>query len=189
VVAHVGCCFGKRKEEETEEKGGKTMRHEKGFTLIELMIVVAVIAIIAAIAIPNLLRSRMSANEAGAIGALRTISNAEVQFQTGGFVDADADNVGDFAVLGPVGVVGTLANPAAGTEPFVDNVLGSGAKSGYNFVVTPGNAAVGDEVYTATADPITAGRTGTRRFFMDNSAVIRFTADGTAPNAASMPIQ
>jgi prepilin-type N-terminal cleavage/methylation domain-containing protein len=165
------------------------MRHEKGFTLIELMIVVAVIAIIAAIAIPNLLRSRMSANEAGAIGALRTISNAEVQFQTGGFVDADADNVGDFAVLGPAGVVGTLANPAAGAEPFVDNVLGSGFKSGYQFIVVPGNAGVGDETYTATADPVTQGRTGVRRFFMDNSGVIRFTSDATAPNANSTPIQ
>ena len=165
------------------------MRTEKGFTLIELMIVVAVIAIIAAIAIPNLLRSRMSANEAAAIGALRTISNAEVQFQSAGIVDADGDNVGDFAPLGPAGVVGTLANPVAGAEPFVDNVLGSGTKSGYLFVCTPGNAGNGDEVYTATADPVTPGRTGVRRFFMDNSGVIRFTSDGTAPNVNSMPIQ
>ena len=120
------------------------MKTEKGFTLIELMIVVAVIAIIAAIAIPNLLRSRMSANEASAIGALRTISNGEVQFQSSGFADADGDNVGDFAALGPAGVVGTLANPAAGSEPFVDNVLGSGFKSGYAYVVTPGNGGNGD---------------------------------------------
>jgi len=165
------------------------MRQEKGFTLIELMIVVAVIAIIAAIAIPNLLRSRMSANEAGAIGALRTISNAEVQFQSGGFIDADGDNVGDFAPLGPVGVVGTLANPIAGTEPFVDNVLGSGLKSGYTFTVVPGNAGQGDEAYVATADPVNPGRTGTRRFYLDESGVIRFTSDGTAPGAASTPIQ
>ena len=170
-------------------KEAKIMKTEKGFTLIELMIVVAVIAIIAAIAIPNLLRSRMSANEAGAIGALRTISNAEVQFQSAGILDADGDNVGDFAVLGPAGVAGTLANPVAGAEPFVDNVLGSGFKSGYAFVVTPAAAGVGDETYVATADPITPGRTGVRRFYMDNSAVIRFTADGTAPNANSMPIQ
>ena len=164
------------------------MGTEKGFTLIELMIVVAVIAIIAAIALPNLLRSRMSANEAAAIGALRMISSAEVQFQSAGFLDADGDDVGDYAPLGPAGVVGTLANPAAGTEPFVDNVLGSGFKSGYQFVVTPGNAGNGDEVYITTADPATPGRTGVRRFFMGQNGVIRSTADGTAPNANSMPI-
>jgi prepilin-type N-terminal cleavage/methylation domain-containing protein len=169
-------------------KDGKAMRLQKGFTLIELMIVVAVIAIIAAIAIPNLLRSRMSANEAAAIGALRTISNGEVQFQSAGFSDSDGDDVGDYAPLGPPGVVGTLANPSAGSEPFVDNVLGSGFKSGYQFVVTPGNAGNGDEVYTATADPATPGRTGVRRFFMDQSGVIRFTSDGTAPNANSTAV-
>ena len=164
------------------------MRVEKGFTLIELMIVVGVIAIIAAIGIPNLIRSRASANEAAAIGALRTISNAEVQFQSGGFADADGDNVGDYGPLGPPGVVGTLANPSAGSEPFVDNTLGSGFKSGYQFVATPGNAGNGDEVYTATANPVTPGRTGVRRFFVDESGVIRYTSDGTAPNVNSTPV-
>ena len=72
---------------------------KSGFTLIELMIVVAIIAIIAAIAIPNLLRSRMSANEAGAAGAMRTISTGEVAFQTAAFVDTDTDGVGDYGTL------------------------------------------------------------------------------------------
>ncbi|GEM_PF-2172656 len=75
----------------------------KGFTLIELMIVVAIIAIIAAIAIPNLLRSRMSANEANAAGAMRIISTGEVGFQTAGFVDADADGVGDYGAVSEPG--------------------------------------------------------------------------------------
>lgn len=165
------------------------MRGDKGFTLIELMIVVAVIAIIAAIAIPNLLRSRMSANEEAAICALRTIRTGEAAFQTAGFVDADGDNVGDYAPLGPVGVARTLANPAAGTEPFVDSVLGSGLKSGYTFTVIPANAGQADETYVATAGPTTQGRTGVRRFRMDDTGVIRFTTDGTPPDANSMPIQ
>ena len=74
----------------------KATKRNSGFTLIELMIVVAIIAIIAAIAIPNLLRSRMSANEASAAGAMRTISTSEVSFQTAAFVDNDADGLGDY---------------------------------------------------------------------------------------------
>ena len=165
------------------------MRTEKGFTLIELMIVVGVIAIITSISLPNLLRARISANEAAAVGALQLIRNAEVQFQTSGLADADGDDVGDYAPLGPAGVVGTLVNPAPGTEPLVDDVLGSGVKSGYQFVVIPGNAGFGDEAYVATADPGSPGRTGVRRFFLDETGVIRFTSDGSAPNANSMPIQ
>ena len=111
---------------------------KQGFTLIELMIVVAIIAIIAAIAIPNLLRSRMSANEAGAAGAMRTISTGEVGFQTAGFVDADSDGVGDY------GTLAQLANPdgAGATPPFIDSVLGGGNKHGYVFTmaVTAGSA-------------------------------------------------
>lgn len=158
---------------------------KRGFTLIELMIVVAIIAIIAAIAIPNLLRSRMSANEAGAAGAMRTISTGEVAFQTAAFVDGDNDGVGDY------GTLAQLANPdgAGATPPFIDNVLGAGAKHGYNFaaVVTAG-AANQTPAYTCTAIPAAAGRTGYRQYFVNESGVIRFTADGTAAGAASPPL-
>jgi prepilin-type N-terminal cleavage/methylation domain-containing protein len=156
-----------------------------GFTLIELMIVVAIIAIIAAIAIPNLLRSRMSANEAGAAGAMRTISTGEVGFQTAAFVDGDNDGVGDY------GSLVNLSNPdgSGATPPFIDSVLGGGAKHGYNFtvVVTPGSATT-LPAYTCTALPASAGRTGYRQYFVNESGVIRFTANGTAVTVGSPPM-
>ena len=161
------------------------MLKKRGFTLIELMIVVAIIAIIAAIAIPNLLRSRMSANEAGAAGAMRTISTGEVGFQTAGFIDNDGDGVGDY------GTLVQLADPDGGgaTPPYIDQVLGGGNKHGYTFTpnVVFGSTAAPPS-YTVTAVPQVAGRTGFRQFFVDESGVIRFTADGSAVSVASAPL-
>jgi prepilin-type N-terminal cleavage/methylation domain-containing protein len=167
-----------------EEKKMKASK-KSGFTLIELMIVVAIIAIIAAIAIPNLLRSRMSANEASAAGAMRTISTGEVAFQTAAFVDTDSDGVGDYGSLAQMG------NPDGGgaTPPYIDQVLAGGQKQGYIFTVAVTNGtATATPAYTCTATPASAGRSGYREYFVDESGVIRFTADGTAVSVTSSPL-
>ena len=168
------------------------MRKEKGFSLIELLIVVAIILIIAAIAIPNLLRSRMAANEASAVGALRTLNTSAVTYSStygNGFPPSLA------AMDGAAGGVATCD-----AAQLVDAVLGTAPneKSGYRFAYTGANpiaaapagcGAPGFNTYGITAVPLTVGTTGQRGFYTDESGVIRFTTDGTAPTAASPPMQ
>ncbi len=129
---------------------------KQGFTLIELMIVVAIIAIIAAIAIPSLLNARKSGNEASAISSLRTLTTVNEQYRT------RFQNYSD-----------TLAHLQA--ENYIDTVLGGGAKSGYTFVYTGGV-----NTWSCTADAATQGTTGDRHFFVDQSGVIRFNAAAAA---------
>ncbi len=164
---------------------------KKGFSLIELLIVVAIILIIAAIAIPNLLRARITANETSAVGSVRTINTSAVQYQTtygNGFPP-------NLAALDGAG--GTCN--AAG---LIDAVLGGGAKSGYTFALVPAAllaaaaptcAAPGGNTYTVTATPANVGTTGQRQFCSDQSGVIRQDPGGaacvTGGAAPSAPIQ
>ncbi len=151
---------------------------QKGFSLIELLIVVAIILIIAAIAIPNLLRSKMAANEASAVGSLRAINTACITYST-------IYGTGYPALLANLG---PGAPATAATSDLIDSVLAAGTKSGYVFTYTAG-AAVGGTIntYTITAVPANIGTTGQRQFFTDQSGVIRANPSGAA-DVTSTPI-
>ena len=155
---------------------------QKGFSLIELLIVVAIILIIAAISIPNLLRSKMAANEASAVGSLRTLNTACVTFSTtyGGYP----------ASLVTMGGEGTSALPTSTSAELIDNVLQTGIKTGYSFSFSAAAADSAGNVdsYIINAAPITPGVTGIRYFYTDQTGVIRANSAGAAATSSSTPI-
>lgn len=156
-------------------------RNSKGFSLIELLIVVAIILIIAAIAIPNLLRSRIAANQASAVGSLRTLNTAEVTYSS-------TYNTGFSYSLAYLSPDPTGNNPTSTAAGLIDSVLASGAKSGYSFTYSPGasDATGRIQTYQFTAIPIT-NSTGTNYYYTDHSGVIRQNSTSTAA-ATDSPI-
>jgi type IV pilus assembly protein PilA len=154
------------------------MRKAKGFSLIELLIVVAIILIIAAIAIPNLIRSKLAANEASAVASIRTITTAETTYST------------TFPHIGYTCTMGELGPPASGgpitssSAGILDAVLASGVKAGYTFSIS-NCTGVPASTYNSVAVPLTVGASGTRSFCSDVSGIIRQGDDGTAATCQS----
>jgi prepilin-type N-terminal cleavage/methylation domain-containing protein len=143
-------------------------KHKKGkgrfgFTLVEIMIVVAIIVIIASLTIPGILRSRLNANEATAVTSLKTISWAAITYRT-----TNSAYPSNISQLGN-------AIPA-----YVDSVLSTGTKQGYIFNL------IGDSSqFNVTAQPVAPNITGVRNFYVDTSGVIRVSSSGPADSSSS----
>jgi type IV pilus assembly protein PilA len=153
-----------------------------GFSLIELLIVVAIILIIAAIAIPNLLRSRIAANQASAVESIRMINTSEVSYS----VTFGKGYSGNLVDLGPPAAGMPVTDTAAG---LLDEVLATGQKSGYTFVYSPSLPDPNGHFngYSILGDPSQPGTSGTTFYFSDQTAVIRGNTSGTAA-ASDSPV-
>src|SRR5450432_1182550 len=158
---------------QNQEEDKNNMRKQKGFSLIELLIVVAIILIIAAIAIPNLLRAKISANESSAVGSVRNLITAEISYST---TFPQAGYAAQLVNLGPGAGNQTcpVTGPAVANACLIDAVLSAGTKSGYGFAASGQVLVTGAWTsFTAGAEPVTYNQTGTRAFCAFEDGVLR----------------
>jgi type IV pilus assembly protein PilA len=156
---------------------------QRGFSLIELLLVVAIILIISAIAVPNFLRSRMRANEASAVASLRSITTASMTYS---ITYPDLNFPPNLAALGSA--TPCTASSASSTGAcLIDEVLAAGTKSGYTFVWT-GDGLVPSVAFSLTATPQVVGSSGQNMYCTDQSGIIRFDPTGVSCTNISSPL-
>jgi type IV pilus assembly protein PilA len=157
------------------------MRNQKGFSLIELLLVVAVILIISAIAVPNFLRSRLRANEASAVASLRVINTAAVTYS---ITYPDLGFPAQLTTLGG-------ANPCSASSTqscLIDDILAQGTKGGYAFVWT-GDGAVPSASFAITGTPQNIGGSGQNMYCSDQTGIIHYDPTGSGCTVVSLVLQ